>query len=188
MYNARMGVEYSVKRSSWLSRAIAWKEDMAVADFIIPTDNPYLAPTERYTVFCKGDPAGQTVLTRIQSRCVLGRYANDCDCQNQLMESFRRIREEKNGLFIQGMDDHGKGVGFVNHFRTLAVEKLRGFNEDEVRDRLGLRDARDYKPAIVILDHFGVRSVRLLTNNASKLAVFREYSIPAEQVRLSHSG
>ena len=185
MRNARTGIEYSVKGSSWLDRTTAWSRYMDVADFVVPTDNPYLTPTEYYTVFYKGDLRdGENVLTRVQSACVLGRIwgLDDCDCNRQLLTGFRLIEREQNGLFVYCSDDHGKGVGLANHFRTLVVEKFRGLNEDDARAYLGLKDARDYKPVIVITDHFGVKGVRLLTNNESKLDIFRKYSIPAEQV------
>lgn len=185
MYNTRANTEYSMRDSSWFNRVIAWKEYMNVADFIIPTNNPYLRPSQRYTVFYKGNLGdSDNVLVRVQSACVLGRILgfDDCDCQSQLLTSFRLLEKEQNGLFIYCNNDHGKGTGLVNHARTIAVEKFRGFDEDEARAYLGLKDARDYKPVVVIAGHFGIRSVRLLTNNASKLDAFRNHDIAAEQV------
>ncbi|MCX6749150.1 MAG: hypothetical protein NTW17_00180 [Candidatus Pacearchaeota archaeon] len=187
MKNERTGLEYGTRRSSLIDRIIAWKEGMQVLDFIIPTDNPHIAPSAQYNVFYKGN-LGDTgdVLTRVQSACVLGRVYgfDDCDCQSQLLESHRLIREEPKGLLIYCKNDHGKGVGLRKHAKTLAVEKFKGLDEDSARSSLGLKDSRDYKPLVVIVDHFGIRSIRLLTNNASKLNIFRQYAIPVKQVRL----
>ena len=165
----------------------AWAKYMNVVDFMISTDNPYISPTARYTVFYKGDLEGaDDVLTRLQSACTLGRIwgFDDCDCQSQLLRSFNLLENEDKGLLIYCNDDHGKGVGLINHAKSLVVEKFKKLDEDSARAYLGLEDLRDYKPAITIMGYFGIKSIRLLTNNASKLYVFEEYSIPAKKVEL----
>lgn len=187
MKDTKTSLEYSIRRSSLINRLTAWAKHMSVVDFTIPTDNPYVSPIARYTVFYKGDlKDADNVLVRVQSACLLGRVLgfDDCDCQRQLLRSFDLLEDEERGLLIYCNDDHGKGVGLANHAKTLAVEKSRRLDEDSARTYLGLKDLRDYKPAIVVLNHFGIKSIRLLTNNASKLDIFKKYSIPARETCL----
>lgn len=188
MRDTKTNLKYITKRSSLVDRITNLGTEMDVIDFMISTDNPYIAPVAQYTVFYKGNLKGaDNVLTRLQSACVLGRIwgFDNCDCQSQLLTSFNLLEKEQNGLIIYCNDDHGKGTGLWNHAKTLIVEKFKGLDEDSARAYLGLEDKRDYKPAVVIINHFGVKSIKLLTNNVSKLDVFRQYSIPAEKVGLT---
>jgi 3,4-dihydroxy 2-butanone 4-phosphate synthase/GTP cyclohydrolase II len=66
------------------------------------------------------------------------------------------------------------------------LDKLRAYNlQDEGYDTvdanlaLGHRaDERDYTPAVAILRDLGIRSVRLMTNNPTKLEALRELNVP----------
>lgn len=188
MKDVETNLEYRVEPGSLIDRLIAWKEGMSVIDFVVPTNNSYIHNPARYTAFYKGDLNGaENVLMRIQSACLLGRVwdFDDCDCQSQILRSYDLLEKEQKGLFVYCNDDHGKGVGLANHAMTLMVEKIKKLDEDSARAYLGLKDSRDYKPIVVVINHFGIRSIRILTDDPSKFNVFEQYSLPYEQVRLA---
>jgi GTP cyclohydrolase II len=75
------------------------------------------------------------------------------------------------------MDHEGKGNG---HFALLkSVEHKRlGLMQADAYEAVGFpRDARDFRAAAKILQEIGVKSIRMLTNNAEKVATMTENGI-----------
>ena len=67
------------------------------------------------------------------------------------------------------MRQEGRGIGFLNKIRTYGLQD-QGYDTVEANVALGFRDdERDYAVAAHILDTLRVRSIRLCTNNPSKV-------------------
>ncbi len=124
-------------------------------------------------------------LVRIQSACYTGEIfkSHDCDCHEQLDSSLRKIADE-GGLFIYMLRD-GRGAGLLTKVRALGLLSERGLDTAEAYDALGVkRDPREYDQASSVLQHFGIRSLRLLTNNPRKVAGIKAAGIAVRRLPL----
>src|SRR5690606_28758617 len=139
-----------------------------------------------------GDPdaltTGEPVLTRVHSECLTGDAfgSRRCDCGPQLEESFERIVEEGRGVVVYLRGHEGRGIGLV---AKLQAYQLQDGGRDTVDANLDLglpADARHYGTATQVLRDLGVRSVRLMTNNPSKVTDLEAFGIEvAERVPLT---
>jgi 3,4-dihydroxy 2-butanone 4-phosphate synthase / GTP cyclohydrolase II len=141
----------------------------------------------RYTVIYAGDIANsENPLLRINSRCVWGDFGSlQCDCGWQFKEAKRRIADEGLGLIIYCHDHVGKGIGIREH-HLLNGEASRRSISDIFYDAylaLGFKlDYRDFGDAAAILKHYGIRRVRLMTNNPDKIKALGEADVFVERV------
>lgn len=108
-------------------------------------------------------------VVRIQSACYTGEIFDslDCDCHWQLETSLNAIQRE-GGAFIYMLRD-GRGAGLLAKVRGMSLSHTRKIDTAEAYEALGIAaDPRAYGQAIYVLNHFGMNSVRLLTNNPRK--------------------
>ncbi len=118
----------------------------------------------------------EDVLCRVHSACIFGHYFNsvECDCREQMEISQQLIQQAGKGIIIL-MDQEGKGNGHMALLKSVEF-KRQGMKQAEAYEAAGFsRDARDFRSAAKILDDLGVRSVRLLTNNESKINTLTRY-------------
>ena len=90
-----------------------------------------------------------------------------CECGPQLHQSLELIQRD-GGVVIYLRGHEGRGIGLVNKLRAYKLQE-GGLDTFDANLALGLPvDSRDYGAAVAILEHLGVASVRLLTNNPEK--------------------
>ena len=112
----------------------------------------------------------QPVLVRVHSECITGDTFGSlkCDCGKQLAKSLHIISEE-GGVLIY-LRQEGRGIGLFEKIKSYQLQ-AKGYDTFEANVLLGHRpDQRSYEMAKVILDDLGVKQVRLLTNNPSKVS------------------
>jgi GTP cyclohydrolase II len=125
---------------------------------------------EEAVVLRLGDPSGPPPLVRIHSQCLTGDVFHSlrCDCRAQLELALERIGEEGRGYLIYEHQE-GRGIGLMNKLRAYELQDA-GADTVEANERLGFKpDHRDYHVPGMILQHFGVSEVRLLSNNPDKI-------------------
>lgn len=132
-----------------------------------------------------GDLAGpEPLLVRIHSQCLTGDVFHSlrCDCRAQLELSLAAIAEEGRGLLIYEHQE-GRGIGLLNKLRAYQLQD-GGADTVEANELLGFKaDHRSYELPVQILRHFGVTSVRLLSNNPDKIEALERAGIQvAERV------
>ena len=137
-----------------------------------------------YLALVRGDIGdGRAVLTRLHSECLTGDALGSlrCDCGPQLREAGRAIAAEGRGVLVYATDQEGRGIGLANKLRAYMLQE-DGADTVEANCRLGFPpDARKYDAAARCLELLGVRSVRLLTNNPSKVEALTRAGIDVER-------
>jgi GTP cyclohydrolase II len=137
-----------------------------------------------YVALVRGDVGdGRSVLTRLHSECLTGDALGSlrCDCGTQLRQAAREIAAEGRGVLVYATDHEGRGIGLVNKLRAYMLQQ-DGADTIDANHRLGFPpDARRYDAAAQCLALIGVRSVRLLTNNPTKVEALTRAGIDVEQ-------
>jgi 3,4-dihydroxy 2-butanone 4-phosphate synthase / GTP cyclohydrolase II len=125
----------------------------------------------------KGLERVNSVLTRIHSECMTGDVfgSNRCDCGEQLEKSLELLGKEK-GILIY-LRQEGRGIGLVNKMKAYNLQN-KGLDTFEANLKLGFhQDERNFDIAIEILNHFGIKSIELITNNPEKIQLFEDSNI-----------
>ncbi len=140
--------------------------------------------TEEAVVLKMGDLSGPPPLLRIHSQCLTGDVFHSlrCDCRAQLEIALNLIAEERRGILIYEHQE-GRGIGLLNKLRAYELQD-QGADTVEANERLGFdSDLRSYQLPGAILQYFGLKAVRLLSNNPEKVeAVERAGVAVAERV------
>ena len=121
---------------------------------------------------------------RIHSECMTGDVfaSKRCDCGEQLHGALAHFKEH-GGMLIY-LRQEGRGIGLVEKLKAYNLQD-EGLNTFEANTAMGhAEDERTYADAVGILAHFGVQSVRLLTNNPLKEAALRDAGLHIERVPL----
>lgn len=135
-----------------------------------------------------GDIAGKRdVLVRVHSECLTGDVFHSlrCDCGSQLEEAMRRVSDEGEGVILYIVGHEGRGIGLANKLKAYELQE-NGHDTVEANEALGFApDLRDYGIGAQILVDLGVTSMRLMTNNPTKIAGLEGYGLSVtEQVAL----
>jgi GTP cyclohydrolase II len=118
------------------------------------------------------------VLVRIHSECMTGDTFGSlrCDCGEQLSKSLEQIRKSGNGALIY-LRQEGRGIGLFEKIKSYQLQD-KGYDTFEANLLLGHRpDERTYEKAKVALNDLGIKQIRLLTNNPSKVSEIAKLGI-----------
>jgi GTP cyclohydrolase II len=109
-------------------------------------------------------------LVRIHSQCLTGDVFHSlrCDCRAQLEIAITSIAQEGGGLLIYELQE-GRGIGLLNKLRAYELQD-QGADTIEANQQLGFdSDLRNYELPGAILQFFGLKAVRLMSNNPEKV-------------------
>ena len=134
---------------------------------------------KEHIVLTMGDVAnGQPVLARVHSECLTGDalFSLRCDCGNQLQAALEAIAKEGRGALFY-LRQEGRGIGLLNKIKAYKLQDA-GADTVEANEQLGFgADMRDYSMLQPMIQHLGLKSVRLMTNNPRKVAAMEEQGV-----------
>jgi len=115
------------------------------------------------------DDLSDTPIVRVHSECLTGDAIASvkCDCGEQLAYAQKRIAKE-GGMIIYHRQE-GRNIGLLNKVNAYALQDT-GLDTVAANHQLGFRaDERTYEVVEFILNHYGIKRLKLLTNNPSKI-------------------
>ena len=118
------------------------------------------------------------VLVRIHSECLTGdAFASlKCDCGPQLQATQKLINEAGQGVILY-LRQEGRGIGLTNKIRAYALQD-QGHDTVDANLLLNLpADARRFDMCNIMLDHFHIKEVRLITNNPLKIKALTDLGV-----------
>jgi GTP cyclohydrolase II len=110
-----------------------------------------------------------TPIVRIHSECLTGDAIGSlkCDCRDQL--EYALLLASKNAGMVIYLRQEGRNIGLLNKINAYALQD-KGLNTIEANHQLGFgADERTYEIVTFILEHFGIKEIKLLTNNPKKI-------------------
>jgi 3,4-dihydroxy 2-butanone 4-phosphate synthase/GTP cyclohydrolase II len=126
-----------------------------------------------------GEPEDKDdVLVRVHSACLTGDALHSlrCDCGSQLEAAMRAVTAEGEGVIVY-MQQEGRGIGLLNKMKAYHLQD-EGLDTVEANQRLGLApDLRDYGIGAQILKDLGLRRIRFMTNNLTKVVGLQGFGL-----------
>lgn len=130
-----------------------------------------------------GDVQGQRGVTiRVHSECITSEVFGSlkCDCKDQLDAALAEVVRRGAGAVFY-LRQEGRGIGLANKIRAYALQ-AQGADTVDANRLLGLPDdARKYDVVRDMIEHLGIQSVRLMTNNPAKMAGLRALGVEVEE-------
>jgi 3,4-dihydroxy 2-butanone 4-phosphate synthase/GTP cyclohydrolase II len=134
---------------------------------------------KEHLAFVRGDVIGsKNVLVRVHSECFTGDVLGSerCDCGEQLDSALERIAKEGAGVVVY-MRQEGRGIGLQEKLRAYNLQD-EGYDTVDANLMLGHQaDNRDYSVAAAILADLKIKSIRLITNNPTKIEKLKEFGV-----------
>ncbi|PFG33127.1 GTP cyclohydrolase II [Sanguibacter antarcticus] len=122
-------------------------------------------------------------IVRVHSECLTGDAFGSlrCDCGPQLQASLATVAVE-GGAVVYLRGHEGRGIGLLAKISAYALQDA-GLDTVEANLELGWPvDRREYGAAAAILADLGLRRIRLLTNNPTKVTGLTASGIDVDQM------
>ena len=125
---------------------------------------------KEHLVIKTADISCETPIVRVHSECLTGDALGSlrCDCRDQLGIALDAIDKNGCGMVIY-LRQEGRGIGLLNKVNAYKLQD-EGLNTYEANHQLGFAsDERNFEIVEYILSYYGIKKIKLLTNNPKKL-------------------
>ena len=132
---------------------------------------------EHLAIFTENLDEIETPIVRVHSECLTGDAIGSikCDCGEQLAYAQELIAKE-GGMIIYHRQE-GRNIGLLNKVNAYALQD-KGFDTVAANHQLGFKaDERTYEVVEFILKYFGIKQLKLLTNNPRKIESLSDIKI-----------
>ncbi|TDT72035.1 3,4-dihydroxy 2-butanone 4-phosphate synthase/GTP cyclohydrolase II [Hypnocyclicus thermotrophus] len=171
-------LEYIKLKNDLVEEVVSTKLPTKYGDFNITAFSNKIDEKE-HIIIHKGEIYNQeNILMRIHSECFTGDILGSlkCDCGSQLEKAMKKINEEGRGIIFY-LRQEGRNIGLYNKLKAYKLQE-EGYDTVEANRKLGfLSDERDYFYVIQVLKKLNISSVKLMTNNPSKINFLERYGI-----------
>jgi 3,4-dihydroxy 2-butanone 4-phosphate synthase/GTP cyclohydrolase II len=170
----RQILEKRVQSESFLEFSDVAKLPTRFGDFEVRSFRSQVDGSE-HMVILRGEIKND-MLVRIHSMCLTGDAIGSqrCDCRDQLQASLERIAHAGSGMVVY-LQQEGRGIGLFHKIKAYVLQD-QGMDTVDANLALGFRaDQREFGLAAQVLKHYGLRSVRLLTNNPEKISALEKW-------------
>ena len=172
-------IRYRRRYESHVRRIAVTRLPTAEATFQVHAYCDVVTGAEHVALVLGNLTEGDPVLVRVHSECLTGDTFGSlrCDCGPQLQAAMTAVANEGRGVVLYMRGHEGRGIGLAHKLRAYELQDGGRDTVDANLD-LGLpADARDYGTGAQILADLGVKSMRLMTNNPTKLAGLTGYGL-----------
>ena len=124
---------------------------------------------EHLAIFTDSLEGLEVPIVRVHSECLTGDALGSikCDCGEQLDAALSMISEE-GGLIVYHRQE-GRNIGLLNKINAYALQDT-GLDTVSANHQLGFKaDERTYEIVTFVLNHLGIKKLKLLTNNPTKM-------------------
>jgi len=137
---------------------------------------------KEHVVLVYGDVAGKSgVPARVHSECITSEVFGSlkCDCKDQLDAAMLEVARRGAGVIFY-LRQEGRGIGLGNKIRAYALQ-AQGHDTVDANRLLGLPDdQRRYDCIVPMMQHLGIASLRLMTNNPLKVSSLERLGVALE--------
>jgi 3,4-dihydroxy 2-butanone 4-phosphate synthase/GTP cyclohydrolase II len=181
-------IKYRRQRERLIRRELTVKLPTAYGDFDLVAYSAVVDP-EPHLALCKGGVGREVggcvpvqdepVLVRVHSECLTGDVFGSCrcDCGPQLQRAMQQVHQAGKGVILY-MRQEGRGIGLLAKLQAYRLQDTEKLDTVEANRRLGYApDLRHYGIGAQILVDLGVRQIRLLTNNPTKVVGLDGYGL-----------
>ncbi len=128
--------------------------------------------------FSKGDISIGTPVVRFNSACLFGEafHSLHCDCEHQLTETMRLIKENDSGTIIYRYQE-GRGIGLEKKIKAMEIERTQNMDTVEAFKKLGLKksDYRNFKAEVQALkDLKSSKTIETFSGNPKKIKALED--------------
>jgi 3,4-dihydroxy 2-butanone 4-phosphate synthase / GTP cyclohydrolase II len=172
-------IRYRRRYESHVRRIAVTRLPTAEATFQVHAYRDLVTGAEHVALVLGNLTEGDPVLVRVHSECLTGDTFGSlrCDCGPQLRAAITAVANEGRGVVLYMRGHEGRGIGLAHKLRAYELQDGGRDTVDANLD-LGLpADARDYGTGAQILADLGIKSMRLMTNNPTKLAGLTGYGL-----------